>query len=205
MSDIEQEGFDRQLYSIVAGVDEAGRGPLAGDVVAAAVVLDWQKPIIGLTDSKQISEKKRLHFYDVIKEQALAYGIGRASPAEIDELNILWASLLAMKRAMEQITLNTDLVVVDGNRLPDWHYTSLAVVKGDQRVAEISAASILAKVTRDTDLYLMDEQYPEYGFARHKGYPTKQHREALINWGATPYHRKSFKPVKEALEKSSFV
>jgi ribonuclease HII len=200
MRDIEKEGFDRGRYSVIAGVDEAGRGPLAGDVVAAAVILDPENPIKGLTDSKKLSEKKRLYFFDAIKEQALAYGIGRASPAEIDEINILWASLLAMKRAMQEISITTDLVVVDGNRLPDWHYHGLAIVKGDQRVAEISAASILAKVTRDADLYLMHEEYPDYGFAHHKGYPTKQHKEALIRFGATHYHRRSFKPVKECIE-----
>ncbi len=184
---------------LIAGVDEAGRGPLAGDVVAAAVILDPSKPIAGLNDSKQLSEKKRDQLFPIIQAQALCFAIGRASPAEIDSLNILQASLLAMRRAVEALGLTPDKVLVDGNWLPQWPYAAEAIVQGDKLVAEISAASILAKVTRDADLLALDAQYPGYGFAQHKGYPTAAHLAALQQLGPCPVHRLTFGPVKRLL------
>lgn len=181
---------------VVAGVDEAGRGPLAGDVVAAAVILNPAKPIAGLDDSKKLSEKKRLYLFDKIRDQALCYSVARASAAEIDELNILQASLLAMKRAVETLSLQPDRVLVDGNRLPKWRYRAEAIVQGDSLVAQISAASILAKVTRDAEMKELDAKYPGYGFIQHKGYPTKLHMEALARLGVSAIHRLSFAPVK---------
>ena len=184
---------------LLAGVDEAGRGPLAGDVVAAAVILDPESPIEGLADSKKISEKKREQVYDAIYKQSLAVSLGRASVAEIDELNILWASMLAMHRAVAGLSLQPEFVAVDGNRLPDWEYRAQAVVKGDQRVACISAASIVAKMTRDREMAVLAQRFPEYGFAQHKGYPTAAHRQALKIHGVTDQHRRSFGPVRELL------
>ncbi|GGO72120.1 ribonuclease HII [Bowmanella pacifica] len=185
---------------LVAGVDEVGRGPLVGDVVTAAVILDPARPIAGLADSKAISEKKRLLLVDEIREKALCWCIGRASPAEIDRLNILHATMLAMTRAVEGLTIQPQHVMVDGNRTPQWHYSSEAVVKGDGLIAAISAASILAKVTRDGEMQLLDQAYPAYGFAKHKGYPTAAHLEKLAELGPTPQHRMSFKPVQRALQ-----
>ena len=182
---------------LIAGVDEAGRGPLAGRVVAAAVILD--APIAGLQDSKTLSEKKRLALSAVIKEKSLAWSVAHASVLEIDTLNILQASLLAMKRAVEALAIQPDQVLVDGNQLPKWSYPSQAIIKGDQCVAAISAASILAKTARDQQMYLLHEQYPDYGFNQHKGYPTKAHLSCLKALGPTPFHRKSFKPVKALL------
>jgi len=184
---------------LLAGVDEVGRGPLVGDVVTAAVILNPEKPIKGLADSKKISEKKREALFDEIQEKALCWSIARATPAEIDALNILQASLLAMKRAVEALQIQPEFVLVDGNRLPQWHYSAEAVVKGDSRVPVISAASILAKVQRDREMSVLDLQYPDYGFAIHKGYPTVQHMEALQRLGATPVHRKSYAPVKRVI------
>lgn len=184
---------------LLAGVDEAGRGPLAGDVVAAAVILNPDKPIDGLADSKKLSEKKRDYLFDVICERALSFSIARCSVEEIDTLNILHASMLAMKRAVEGLALQPEFVVVDGNRLPQWHYASKAIVKGDDKVAAIAAGSILAKVTRDRDCVLLEQQYPGYGFAQHKGYPSAQHLAALKNLGVTDIHRKTFGPVKRCL------
>lgn len=183
----------------IAGVDEVGRGPLAGDVVAAAVILNPDKSIPGLNDSKKLSEKKRTELFPLIQQYAIAFAIGRASPAEIDEKNILQASLLAMKRAVEQLNIQPDFVYVDGNRLPQWRYNARAVVKGDGKILSIAAASILAKVTRDNELEALDKQYPGYGLAQHKGYPTKAHMEALNRLGPTPVHRKSFRPVAELI------
>lgn len=183
---------------LVAGVDEVGRGPLVGDVVTAAVILDPNKPIVGLTDSKKLSEKKRDALYIEIKEKALVWSIGRASPSEIDEINILQATMLAMTRAVMGLTVQPDFVRVDGNRCPKWQYASEAIVKGDLLHAEISAASILAKVTRDTEMKELDKRHPEYGFAGHKGYPTKSHMEALAKYGPIAEHRFSFKPVQLA-------
>ena len=187
-------------YRCIAGVDEAGRGPLAGDVVAAAVILDPAKPIKGLADSKKLSEKRREQLFDEIIDKSLAFAIARASPAEIDQINILNASLLAMQRAVDGLALVPDEVLVDGNRLPKWTYPSRAIVGGDSSVEQISAASILAKVTRDRDLCILDQTYPGYGFAGHKGYPTKAHIEALTRLGITPVHRLSYGPVKKLLK-----
>ncbi|GAA0423044.1 ribonuclease HII [Cocleimonas flava] len=184
----------------VAGVDEVGRGPLAGAVVAAAVILDPKKHIEGLADSKKLSEKKRNELNIEIREKALCWSLGRAEVDEIDDINILQASLLAMKRAVEGLSILPDHVKIDGNKGIDMDISMETIIKGDSKVASISAASIIAKVARDKEMTELDLLHPEYGFARHKGYPTKQHREALIKYGALSEHRKSFKPVKEALE-----
>lgn len=184
---------------LIAGVDEVGRGPLVGAVVTAAVILDPQKPIMGLTDSKKLSEKKRLALAEEIKEKALCWSLGRAEPEEIDSLNILHATMLAMQRAVEGLSITPDFVLVDGNRVSNLPMPAQAVVKGDALVQEISAASILAKVTRDLEMAELDKQFPEYGFAKHKGYPTALHFEKLSQYGATPFHRKSFAPVARCL------
>ncbi|GDX07727.1 ribonuclease HII [Buttiauxella sp. A111] len=184
---------------LVAGVDEVGRGPLVGAVVTAAVILDPLNPIVGLADSKKLSEKRRLALYDEITEKALAWSLGRAEPEEIDQLNILHATMLAMQRAVAGLTVVPEYVLIDGNRCPALPMPSLAVVKGDSRVAEISAASIIAKVTRDREMTELDLCYPQYGFAQHKGYPTAFHLEKLAEHGATEHHRRSFAPVKRAL------
>lgn len=190
------------IYSgaLLAGCDEVGRGPLAGDVVAAAVILDPANPIIGLDDSKKLTEKKRELLFDEIQLKAKSWCIARASVAEIDKINILQASLLAMTRAVQGLHIQPEHVLVDGNKLPKWNYAAEAVVKGDSRVAAISAASILAKVTRDREMVVLDKQYPGYGFADHKGYPTKVHMDALEKLGVTPIHRTSYAPVKAKLE-----
>ncbi|AGB10584.1 ribonuclease HII [Vibrio parahaemolyticus] len=188
-----------QGYQLIAGVDEVGRGPLVGDVVTAAVILDPNNPIEGLNDSKKLSEKKRLALLPEIKEKALALAVGRCSPEEIDELNILQATMVAMQRAIAGLKVQPDLVLIDGNRCPELPMDSQAVVKGDLRVAEISAASIIAKVVRDQEMEELDKQYPQFGFAKHKGYPTKAHFEAIEQHGVISEHRKSFKPVKKAL------
>ncbi|PSJ46101.1 ribonuclease HII [Zobellella endophytica] len=180
---------------LVAGVDEVGRGPLVGDVVTAAVILDPANPIPGLADSKTLSEKKREQLAPLIRERALAWAIGRCSPGEIDELNILQATLLAMTRAVAGLQIQPGFVFIDGNRCPVLPMACQAVVKGDNRVAEISAASILAKVARDQEMLALDARHPQYGFARHKGYPTKDHLAALVQNGALPEHRRSFRPV----------
>ncbi|GAB3309963.1 ribonuclease HII [Haliea atlantica] len=182
-----------------AGVDEAGRGPLAGDVVAAAVILDPAQPIAGLRDSKRLSAKRREVLAADIRERALAWCVARASVAEIDTLNILQASLLAMHRAVQGLAVTPSQVLVDGNRLPRWDYVSEAIVKGDDRVPAIAAASILAKVQRDADLLALEADWPGYGFAAHKGYPTAAHLEALRRLGVTPVHRRSFAPVRALL------
>ncbi len=183
-----------------AGVDEVGRGPLAGDVVAAAVILDPNQPIEELNDSKKLSEKKRERLFVEIQEKALSYCVARATVDEIDSINILQASLLAMKRAVEGLHKEPEHVWVDGNKIPSWRFPAEAVVKGDSRVAAISAASILAKVTRDREMVAFEETYPGYGFAGHKGYPTKVHMEAVDRLGVTPIHRRSFGPIKAKLE-----
>lgn len=188
--------------TLLAGVDEVGRGPLMGDVVTAAVILDPARPIKGLADSKKLTEKKREILFAEIQEKALCWAIARATPDEIDSLNILQASLLAMRRAVEQLVIQPEYVLVDGNRLPRWHYRAEAVVKGDSRVAAISAASILAKVQRDREMLLLDEKYPGYGFADHKGYPTAQHLAALQQLGVTPLHRRSYAPVARLIAMS---
>ncbi len=183
----------------LAGVDEVGRGPLAGEVVAAAVMLDPQRPIEGLRDSKKLSASRREELAQLIRERALAWSIASASVAEIDELNILQASLLAMHRAVMALDPQPEYVLVDGNRLPHWSYASQPVVRGDDRVPAIAAASILAKVHRDGIMIALESQYPGYGFASHKGYPTPAHLQALQNLGVTPLHRRSFAPVKKML------
>ena len=190
-----------QNIGLIAGVDEVGRGPLIGAVVTAAVILDPQQPIIGLADSKKLSEKKRLLLAEEIKQKALAWASGRAEAEEIDQLNILQASLLAMQRAVEALTIQPQLVLVDGNKLPKLAIPAQAIVKGDSLVAEISAASILAKVARDQEMALLDQQYPHYGFAQHKGYPTALHLEKLNEYGVLPQHRRSFAPVRKLIEK----
>ncbi|HAD43314.1 MULTISPECIES: ribonuclease HII [Plesiomonas] len=184
---------------LIAGVDEVGRGPLVGAVVTAAVILDPARPIVGLADSKKLSEKKRLALFDEIKEKALAWSLGRAEPHEIDELNILHATMLAMQRAVAGLPITPEFVLIDGNRCPALPMPAQAVVKGDSKVAEISAASILAKVTRDREMAELDAQYPQYGFAKHKGYPTADHLRLLAEHGAIAEHRRSFAPVKRAL------
>ncbi|WP_335908597.1 ribonuclease HII [Shewanella indica] len=188
---------------LVAGVDEVGRGPLVGDVVTAAVILDPANPVTGLNDSKKLSERKRDALYEEILAKALAVSVGRASPAEIDELNILHATMLAMQRAVAGLKVRPEKVLVDGNRTPDFGLPSAAVVKGDGLIPAISAASIIAKVTRDREMAELDSRHPEYGFAAHKGYPTKAHFEALSQHGVLPEHRRSFRPVREWLEQHS--
>ncbi|OCG71204.1 ribonuclease HII [Gilliamella sp. Nev5-1] len=182
--------------TLIAGVDEVGRGPLCGDVVTAAVILDPNKPIKGLTDSKKLTEKKREQLFDIIKQDALAWNIARASVDEIDKLNILHATMLAMQRAVSGLTIKPNFVLVDGNRCPDFGIETKAVIKGDLLVAEISAASILAKVTRDREMVELDKLYPQYGLAKHKGYPTKAHLAAIKEHGINHLYRKSFAPVK---------
>lgn len=188
-----------QGYQFVAGVDEVGRGPLVGDVVTAAVILDPNNPIEGLNDSKKLTEKKRMALLPEIKEKALAWAVGRCSPEEIDQLNILQATMVAMQRAVAGLQVQPDLVLIDGNRCPELPMDAQAVVKGDLRVAEISAASIIAKVVRDQEMEELDKLHPQFGFAKHKGYPTKAHFEAIEQHGVISEHRKSFKPVKKAL------
>ncbi len=192
----------RPPNKLIAGVDEVGRGPLVGDVVTAAVILDPNNPIDGLADSKKLTEKRRSALYDEIVEKALCFYIARASVAEIDDLNILHATMLAMTRAVEGLAIPAEFVFVDGNRLPKLAIPAQAVVKGDSLVAEISAASILAKVTRDREMIALDAQYPQYGFAGNKGYPTKAHLAALADHGVTKHHRTSFKPIKNIIENS---
>ncbi|MBK9571373.1 MAG: ribonuclease HII [Rhodoferax sp.] len=184
---------------LVAGVDEAGRGPLAGPVVAAAVILDDLKPIKGLADSKKLTAIRRARLFDEIRAKALCCSIAQASVEEIDHLNILQATMLAMRRAVEGLRLKPKLVLVDGNRVPLLDVPAQAIVKGDALVSSISAASILAKVYRDRWCVEFDQQYPQYGFAAHKGYGTAQHLAALRAHGACPEHRTSFGPVKELL------
>lgn len=179
-------------FELVCGVDEAGRGPLAGPVCAAAVILPKELEIPGLNDSKKLTDKKRRELYDVIIEKAVAYGIGMASEQEIDEINILQATFLAMERAVAQLNVQPNMALVDGNREPKLPMPVKTIVKGDSRSASIAAASILAKVTRDRLLEELDEQYPAYGFAVHKGYGTKRHYEALTEHGPCPIHRMTF-------------
>lgn len=195
---LEQAAFDWEQPALVAGVDEAGRGPLAGPVVAAAVILDDRQPIAGLADSKKLSAARRDQLYDEIRAKALCCCVAQASVEEIDRLNILQATLLAMQRAVAGLRLKPGLVLVDGNRLPLLEMRAEAIVKGDAKVAAISAASILAKVTRDRGLELLDQRYPQYGFARHKGYGTAEHLQALRVHGPCPEHRRSFAPVAQA-------
>ena len=203
--------FEYPIAYCIAGVDEVGRGPLVGDVVTAAVILDPDNPIEGLMDSKKLSEKKRNLLSIEIKEKAIAWSLGRANPQEIDTLNILHATMLAMQRAVAGLNVVPDFVLVDGNRCPTFlsnasetgqqsnKIASQAVVKGDARVAEISAASIIAKVARDNEMIALDKLHPEYGFAKHKGYPTKLHLEKIVEHGVLDCYRQSFKPVARVL------
>ena len=194
-----EEKIDSRYSRWIAGIDEVGRGPLAGDVVAAAVILDPAAPIPGLNDSKKLSDKQRQEVVMLIKEHALALSIGRSSVEEIDSLNILQASLLAMRRALETLPRRPQLVYVDGNHLPEWRFQAKAIVRGDEKIPAIAAASVLAKVTRDREMEALDSLYPGYGLAKHKGYPTRQHLEALVKLGPSPIHRKSFAPVSALL------
>jgi len=198
-----QAGFDFiGEVQLVAGVDEVGRGPLCGDVVTAAVILDQSQPIVGLNDSKKLTEKKRLLLAEEIKSKALAYSIGRASVAEIDELNILQATMLAMVRAVKALKVKPEFCQIDGNRIPKGlPCAAEAIVKGDGKVAAISAASILAKVQRDAEMVELHNKHPEYGFDQHKGYGTKKHLAALATYGVLNEHRRSFAPVRNTLER----
>ena len=188
------------ISGLLAGTDEAGRGPLAGNVVAAAVILDPALVIDGLDDSKKLTERKRQLLAEEIKQKAMAWSVMSISPQLIDEMNILQASLFAMKSAVDKLAMRPDHVFVDGNKtLVDCCCDNTAVIKGDSRVAEISAASILAKVERDAQMVLLHDQYPEYGFDKHKGYPTQLHREILNEIGPCPQHRRSYAPVRAAM------
>jgi ribonuclease HII len=186
----------------IAGVDEAGRGPLAGPVIAAAVILDTDKPIVGLADSKVLSAGRREELSLLIKQRALCWALGRAEVEEIDRLNILQASLLAMQRAVAALMIAPDLALVDGNQSPKLSCPTQTVVRGDATIPAISAASILAKVARDAEMRELDTLYPGYGFAQHKGYPTDAHLQALGRWGVSPEHRRSFGPVRRLIESS---
>ena len=188
----------------VCGVDEAGRGPLVGAVVAGAVVLDPSNPIEGLRDSKKLTPARREFLYEQIMEKAKAWGVGQASPAEIDEINILQATMLAMRRAIEDLTVRLgawpDKALIDGNRCPELPISAEAIIKGDAKEPAISAASIIAKVTRDRQMQALDIVHPQYGFAQHMGYPTEAHFAALKEFGACDEHRRSFSPVRRVLE-----
>ncbi|OIN01323.1 ribonuclease HII [Polynucleobacter sp. QLW-P1DATA-2] len=192
----------------ICGVDEAGRGPLVGAVVAGAVVLDPNNPIEGLKDSKKLTPAKREFLYEQIMEKAKAWGVGEASPTEIDEVNILQATMLAMRRAIEDLTTRLgnwpDKALIDGNRCPELPIAAEAIVKGDSKEPAISAASIIAKVTRDRQMQLLHERYPEYGFAQHMGYPTEAHFAALKRYGVCDQHRRSFSPVRKVLENQNY-
>ena len=196
---IYEKDLNSKGFKLIAGCDEAGRGPLCGPVVAAAVILPIGYALEGLTDSKQISEKKREYFYDIITRDAISYGIAEASPQEIDEINIYEASRLAMKRALAKLSIKPDYVLTDAMPMPDIE-NSLSIIKGDVKSITIAAASILAKVTRDRILIELDKEYPEYGFAKHKGYPTKLHLENIQKYGILNNYRISYKPIKEFLE-----
>jgi ribonuclease HII len=196
---VQQVAFAWDIQGLIAGVDEAGRGPLAGPVVAAAVILDDMNPIKGLNDSKKLSPKQREKLYDEIRAKALCCSVAQASVEEIDRLNILQATLLAMRRAVDGLRLKPHKVLVDGNRLPVLDVRAEAIVRGDATVPAISAASILAKVTRDRWCQELDQRYPQYGFAGHKGYGTAEHLAALRAHGACPEHRKTFAPVAQVL------
>lgn len=197
-----QSGFDfGQASQFIAGVDEVGRGPLVGDVVTAAVILDPNQPINGLNDSKKLSEKSRESLAEEIKGKAMAYAIGRANVEEIDEINILQATMRAMVRAVNALKISPDFCQIDGNRIPKGlPCPAEAIVKGDGKIAQISAASIIAKVQRDAEMVELHQRHPQYGFDRHKGYATVEHLNALRTLGPLKEHRRSFAPVREALE-----
>ncbi len=187
-----EEGAKARGYNVICGVDEAGRGPLAGPVFAAAVILPYGIKIEGLNDSKKLSERKREVLFDIICEKALAFGIASSDEREIDEINILNASLLAMSRAVNKLSLKPDIALIDGNKTPRLDIAAEAIVKGDARSASIAAASILAKVSRDRYMLEMAKNYPQYEFEKHKGYPTKLHYEKIAEFGASPIHRVTF-------------
>ena len=191
--------IDLTGYELIAGVDEAGRGPLVGAVVAAAVILDENNPVEGLNDSKKLTPKKREQLAIEIKQRAKAWAVSSVNAEKIDEINILQASLLAMKQALERLPKRPDIALIDGNKIPDLSCHAEAIVKGDAKVAAIAAASILAKVERDQQMLELHQQYPQYGFDQHKGYPTKVHMALLVEHGPCPLHRKSFGPVKRLL------
>ena len=195
------------IYSpaTVCGIDEAGRGPLAGPVVAAAVILDPARPIAGLNDSKKLSAKKRDFLADEIRQHAIAWAVAEASVEEIDQINILQASLLAMRRAVGKLSVRPQSALVDGNKCPRLEIPVEAIIKGDGSIASIAAASILAKTTRDAQMLVLHECYPQYGFDRHMGYPTAAHFAALQAHGVSPIHRRSFKPVAELLERIAII
>ncbi len=199
MSESDLDLFAPEQFSRIAGVDEVGRGCLAGPVVAAAVILDPNRPIKGLRDSKKLSAKKRDELAQEIKEKALAWSVAAMGPEVIDKINILQATLEAMKAAVEKLPVEPDFVQVDGNKLPKWKWLSEAVVKGDDKVEWISAASIIAKTTRDAYMCKIAELYPQYGFEHHVGYGTAEHIKALKAYGPTPIHRKTFAPVREVI------
>jgi ribonuclease HII len=184
---------------LVCGVDEAGRGPLAGPVVAAAVILDPERPIPGLNDSKKLSEKKRIALAALIRERAIAWAVAEASVAEIDQINILQASLLAMQRAVAALSVKAESALIDGNRCPKLEIPAEAIIQGDGKIASIAAASILAKTDRDAGMLILHAEYPQYGFDRHMGYPTAAHFKALEAHGVSPVHRRSFGPVARQL------
>lgn len=192
MSTIEYKG-------LIAGIDEAGRGPLAGPVIAAAVIFHPDKPILGVADSKKLTAKKREELFEKIIAECLCYGVGRADAEEIDRLNILQANFLAMRRAVEQLSVKPNKILIDGNQCPPLDYEMEAIVQGDAKVAVISAASIIAKVVRDREMELYEKQFPGYGFAEHKGYGTAEHMAAIQRLGITSIHRKSFAPVRQRL------
>ncbi len=200
MGDLFNDVILEESADLIAGVDEAGRGPLAGPVVAAAVILDPMRPIQGLRDSKKLTEEQRERLAPLIRERALDWSVAHATVEEIDELNILQATMLAMKRAVAGLSVRPNLVLVDGNRVPHLDIAVNAIVGGDDKIASISAASIIAKTTRDQWLVELDRRYPEYGFARHKGYGTPEHIAALRKYGPLPEHRKTFAPVRQILE-----
>jgi ribonuclease HII len=184
---------------LVCGVDEAGRGPLAGPVVAAAVILDPERPIPGLNDSKKLSEKRRIALAALIRERAIAWAVAEASVAEIDQINILQASLLAMQRAVAALSVKAESALIDGNRCPQLEIPAEAIIQGDGKIASIAAASILAKTVRDAGMLVLHAEYPQYGFDRHMGYPTAAHFKALEAHGVSPVHRRSFGPVARQL------
>jgi ribonuclease HII len=199
MIGVESLLFTEPRVGVICGVDEAGRGPLFGDVVAAAVILDPTAPIEGLGDSKKLTEKVRERLYDQIYARAISVGVGRASVEEIDQLNILQASMLAMQRAVESLSRQPDLALIDGNRCPVLTCASEAIIKGDAKEISIGAASIIAKVTRDREMLEWHTLYPHYGLDKHKGYPTSLHLKALEQYGVSPQHRRSFAPVRRLI------
>ena len=199
MIGVESLLFTEPRVGVICGVDEAGRGPLFGDVVAAAVILDPTAPIEGLGDSKKLTEKVRERLYDQIYARAISVGVGRASVEEIDQLNILQASMLAMQRAVESLSRQPDLALIDGNRCPVLTCASEAIIKGDAKEISIGAASIIAKVTRDREMLEWHTLYPHYGLDKHKGYPTSVHLKALEQYGVSPQHRRSFAPVRRLI------